>query len=258
MSAQVASAPNRPASSETMDVLHNRVSVRKYRDEPVSDEVLDAVLHAAFRAPTSSNIQAYSVVVVRDEAAKEKIAAAAANQQHIIDCPVWLGFCADLTRIEHAMQMNGHKLGTTNLETGLVSSIDAALVGMSTYHVADSVSLKGVMIGAVRNKPAEISAILGLPPRVYCVFGMCLGYVDEVPAQKPRMDFDAIVHREQYDAGKMQAMVSRYDDALAQHYRSAGRTTNDNSWSNEVDAKFSTQPRAELRATLAQMGFDFA
>lgn len=258
MSAQPSIDSARPSSSETMQVLLNRVSVRQYRDEPVSDEVLDAVLQAAFRAPTSSNIQAYSVVVVRDETAKRNIAAAVGNQQHVIDCPVWLGFCADLTRIEHAMNMHGHELGSNNLEMGLVSSLDAALVGMSTYHVADSVGLKGVMIGAVRNKPQDIAAILGLPPRVFCVFGLCLGYVDEVPAQKPRMDFNAVVHREQYDADKMQQFVTRYDDALAQHYRSEGKTTNDNSWSNEVDAKFSTQPRATLRVSLARMGFDFA
>lgn len=258
MSAQPATATPRPASSETMDVLLNRVSVRKYRDEPVADATIDAVLQAAFRAPTSSNIQAYSVIVVRDEAAKQKIAVAANNQQHIVDCPVWLGFCADLTRIEHAMRMHGHELATNNLEMGLVSSIDASLVGMSAYLAADSIGLKGVMIGAVRNKPAEIASILGLPPRVYCVFGLCLGYVDEVPAQKPRMDFNAVVHREQYDSDKVADVVSKYDDALAQHYRGEGRTTNDNSWSHEVDTKFSPQPRPTLRATLAAMGFDFA
>ena len=258
MSAQPSTDTTRPTTSETMDVLLNRVSVRKYRDEPVSDEVLDAVLQASFRAPTSSNIQAYSVIVVRDPATKEKIAAAAGNKQHIIDCPVWIGFCADLTRIEHAMQRNDHKLGTNNLEMGLVSSIDASLVGMSTYLAADSVGLKGVMIGAVRNKPDEVAAILGLPSRVYCVFGLCLGYVDEVPNQKPRMDFNAIVHREQFDADKMSDFVKQYDDALAAHYRGEGRTTNDNSWTNEVDAKFSPQPRATLRETLARLGFDFA
>lgn len=258
MSAQPSSDTTRPATSETMDVLLNRVSVRKYRDEAVSDEVLDAVLQASFRAPTSSNIQAYSVIVVRDPETKAKLAAVTGNQQHIIDCPVWIGFCADLTRIEHAMNNNGHELGTNNLEMGLVSSIDATLVGMSTYLAADSVGLKGVMIGAVRNKPDEVAAILGLPSRVYCVFGLCLGYVDEVPKQKPRMDFDAIVHREQYEADKMSEFVKQYDDALAAHYRGEGRTTNDNSWTNEVDAKFSTQPRATLRATLARLGFDFA
>jgi hypothetical protein len=72
------------------------------------------------------------------------------------------------------------------------------------------------------------------------------------------MDFNAVVHREQFDADKMKQFVTRYDDALAQHYRGEGKTTNDNSWSNEVDAKFNPQPRATLRASLAQMGFDFA
>ena len=67
-----------------------------------------------------------------------------------------------------------------------------------------------------------------------------------------------MVHREQYDTGKMKDMVGRYDDALAEHYRGTGRMTNDNSWSNEVDEKFNPQPRADLRTTLASMGFDFA
>lgn len=256
MSAQ----PEQPTTSETIDVLLNRVSVRAYREDEVSDEVLDAVLAAAFRAPTSSNIQSYSVVVVRDQAAKEQIADAAGGQKHIIACPVWLGFCADLTRLEHAFQMNGHEMGETNLEMSLVSSIDASLIGMSAYLAADSVGLKGVMIGGARNDPKRIASILGLPPRVYCVFGMCLGYTDpeHVPAQKPRMNLDAMVHHEQYDADKMQTMVRQYDDALATHYRSEGRTTNDNSWSNETDAKFSTQPRPTLRSTLKDMGFNFA
>ncbi len=245
-------------TSETIRTLHQRVSVRSYADKPVDDATIDAVLAAAFRAPTSSNIQSYSVIVVRDQATKDKLAVVTGGQKHVANTPVFLAFCADLTRMELAKQRNGSNLDDNNLEMGLVSSIDASLVGMSAYLAAESIGLKDVMIGAVRNKPDEIAAILGLPSRVYCVFGMCLGYVDEVPNQKPRMDFDAIVHREQFDADKMSELVKQYDDALAAHYRGEGRTTNDNSWTNEVDAKFSTQPRATLRATLARLGFDFA
>jgi len=251
-------ATQRPQSSETIQVLLDRVSVRKYRDEPVADEVVNAVLRAAFRAPTSSNIQAYSVVVVRDGEARRKLARTAGNQRHVIDCPVYLAFCADLTRIEHAFEERGHSLAGNNLELGLVSSIDAALVGMSAYLAADSVGLKGVMIGAMRNDPEQVARILGLPPRVYCVFGMCLGYADSAPPQKPRMDFDAVVHQERYDSAKVAACVARYDRELAAHYRASGRDTNDDSWSHEVDSKFSVRPRDGLRAALASLGFDFA
>lgn len=248
----------RPRTSETIETLLGRVSVRSYLDEPVDDEVMNSVLRAAFRAPTSSNIQAYSVVVVRDPEARRRLAEIAGNQRHIVDCPVYLAFCADLTRIEHAMARSGHSLDDNNLEMGLVSSIDAALVGMSAYLAADSVGLKGVMIGAMRNDPEAVADVLGLPPRVYCVFGMCLGYADAAPPQKPRMNFEAMVHRERYDTAKMAQFVERYDSELAAHYRNAGRLTNDDSWTREVSTKFSVRPRDGLRAALARLGFDFS
>jgi nitroreductase len=249
---------NRPVTSDTLRVLEARVSVRRYRDEPVADAVVDAVLRAALRAPTSSNIQACTVIVVRDTETRRALSVPCGDQQHIVDCPVFLAFCADLTRIEHALGRNGHDLADNNLEIGLVSSIDAALVGMSAYLAADSLGLKGVMIGAVRNDPQAVARLLGLPPRVYCVFGMCLGYADAVPPQKPRMEFDLVVHRERYHEAGREQSLARYDAALAAHYRGNGRETADDSWTHEVDAKFSVRPRDGLRAALARMGFDFA
>ena len=258
MHAEIRDANARPQESETTRVLSERVSVRRFRNEPVSDDVVNALLQAAFRAPTSSNIQAYSVIIVRDPQSRQALAKIAGNQQHVIDCPVFLAFCADLTRIEHAMIERGHDIDNNNLEMGLVSTIDAALVGMSAYLSADSLGLKGVMIGAMRNNAIEVARILGLPQRVYCVFGMCLGYADHVPAQKPRMDFEAVVHHERYDTGKMASFIEHYDQRLAQHYRATDRATHDASWSHDMDDKFSRRPREELRAALRQLGFDFA
>ena len=257
MSAHPIHGHDRPMDSETISVLMQRVSVRRYRDEAVADAAVDAVLRAAFRAPTSSNIQAYSVVRVRDADARRDLADAAGGQRHVVECPVYLAFCADLTRMSEALRRNGHSLDDNNLEMGLVSSIDASLVGMSAYIAADSIGLKGVMIGGMRNDPERVARILGLPKRVYCVFGLCLGYADEVPAQKPRMDFDAVVHDERYDARHADALLERYDATLASHYRDGGRDTDDASWTREVSAKFGKPPRQGLRAALARLGFDF-
>ena len=244
-------------TSETIETLLARVSVRSFDSRPVSDAAVDAVLRAALRAPTSSNIQACTVVKVRETEAKATLAAAAGNQRHVAQCPVFLAFCADLTRIEAALQRNGHDLTDNNHELGLVSTIDAALVGMAAYLAADSVGLKGVMIGGVRNDPETVAQILGLPKRVYCVFGMCLGYADTVPEQKPRMPYAAVVHAERYDATASAAALEPYDAALAEHYRASGRETTDDSWTHDVAAKFAARPRDGLRAALARMGFDF-
>jgi nitroreductase len=248
-------------SSETINLLNERVSVRQFDTRPVGKPLLDGILSAAFRAPTSSNIQAYSVIVVNDPQTRKRIAEIAGGQQHIIDAPVFLAFCADLTRLEQAMKIHRHDMGETNLEMGLVSSIDAALVGMSAYLAAESVGLKGVMIGAVRNDANATALALGLPKRVFCVFGMCLGWPKSVPPQKPRMDYSAMVHYERYggfsDDRSTEQRLNDYDTALAAHYTATNKPTHPNSWSYEIDKKFVDQPRARLREQLRDLGFDF-
>lgn len=252
-------AADRP-TSETIEVLHQRVSVRSWSDKPVDDTTINAVLAAAFRAPTSSNIQSYSVIVVRGQQAKDALAVVTGGQKHVATTPVFLAFCADLTRIELAKQRAGSDLDDNNLEMGLVSSIDAALVGMSAYLAAESIGLKGLMIGAVRNDILKTAEILGLPKRVYCVFGMCLGWPDKVPPQKPRMDRLATVHQERWGAGPAAdqgGLLTQYDKDLAAHYESRGMPTAPDSWSAEINKKFQKDLRQTLRADLKQLGFDF-
>ena len=60
-------------TSETIETLLNRVTVRDYTDAPVSDEIVMQILRAAQRSPTSSNMQTYSLVVVRDQAMKKQL-----------------------------------------------------------------------------------------------------------------------------------------------------------------------------------------
>ena len=247
--------------SETIACLNERVSVRDFAEKPVDDAMIDVILQAAFRAPTSSNIQSYSVITVRNQETKDKLSAVTGNQKHVRETPVFLAFCADLTRIEDALQRHGHTIEGNNLEVGLVSSIDAALVGMSAYLAARSVGLTGVMIGAVRNDAVKTAEILQLPKHVYCVFGMCLGWPGNVPPQKPRMDFGAVVHREffggQGEGFDPSIALDEYDKALADHYESVGKKTTPDSWTHDIDKKFSPQLRQGLREQLKQLGFDF-
>jgi len=248
-------------TTETIQLLQNRVSVRSYTDRPVDDAHVEAVLRAAFRAPTSSNIQSYSVVVVRDKDTLAKLAPVTGNQKHVANAPVFLAFCADMTRIEHAMHTYKESIEDNNLEMGLVTSVDAALVGMSASLAAESLGIKGVMIGAIRNNALETAKILGLPNRVYCVFGMVLGWPKEVPPQKPRMPYEGMVHLERFGnhpgGVSMEDTLAAYDRQLAEHYRSQGRQTNDDSWTAELVAKFAPQPRQKLRSELAEKGYDF-
>lgn len=66
--------------NETIRTLHAHRSIRSYNDEPVSDAMLDAIVEAAHRAPTSMNAQEVSLVVVRDAEKRRRIAELAGGQ----------------------------------------------------------------------------------------------------------------------------------------------------------------------------------
>jgi hypothetical protein len=72
------------------------------------------------------------------------------------------------------------------------------------------------MIGGARNHPFEIAKVLGLPSRVFVVFGMTLGHPDwdRVPPHRPRLDLGAIIHHERYDDSRWSALHSAYDGEM--------------------------------------------
>ena len=74
--------------------LESRRSVRRFLPDPVADEDLARVLEAARLAPSAGNLQAYRIVVVRDERKRSDLAGAALDQQWIREAPVVLGFVA--------------------------------------------------------------------------------------------------------------------------------------------------------------------
>ncbi len=59
---------------EALEAIRRRRAVRTYTDAPVDEETLDRLLRLALVAPTGSGAQAWSLIVVRDEAARGDIA----------------------------------------------------------------------------------------------------------------------------------------------------------------------------------------
>lgn len=249
-------AANAPVpDTELVRLLEKRGTVRAYKSDPIPEGWVEAMIAAAQRAPTSSNIQAYSIVVVRDQETKKKIAAMCGNQQHIIDCPVFFAFCADQTRLVHACKMHGKEYPGRTFEAGLVSAIDAALVGMTFSMVVDSFGLSSVMIGAMRNNALEAAKILKLPPRSFVVFGLCVGFAKKPPLPKPRQPQPGVVHYEFYDPKQREQAVAEYDQDLAQYYRTRGMETPDAAWTFPIADKFSTDKRKKLKQELQELGF---
>ncbi|MBR1221562.1 NADPH-dependent oxidoreductase [Bradyrhizobium sp. U87765 SZCCT0131] len=192
-------------------------SVRSYLPKALPPGTIEIAIAAAQSAASSSNLQAWSVVVVEDDERKSRLADLAGAQAHIRQAPLFLVWLADLSRAERLFQHSGRAgEALPYLETFLVAVIDAALAAQNAVVALESLGLGAVYIGAIRNRPQAVAAELGLPAHVAPVFGLCVGYPDPAtPAQvKPRLGQGVVVHRERYSADGEKEGIAVYDATL--------------------------------------------
>lgn len=251
------SAHGSEVTSDTITTLEKHASVRKYTDDPVDNETLLKLMRAARQAPTSSNMQTYSLVAVRDLETRRKLKAfMVGNQDHVLTCQVFVAVCADISRVIRACEMHDKKLART-LEISMVATVDAALVGMSLCLAAESIGLGTVMVGSIRNDPEEAARLLKLPEGVFVVFGLCIGWPAESPPTKPRMSEDLIFHFETYNEERVDENIRAYDQVLAMYRRSIGQTTPDSAWTTKMADRFPKPARPGMCAALQNLGFEF-
>jgi nitroreductase len=187
--------------NNALDTMMSHRSIRSYLDNPISPETLELIIAAAQSAPTTSNLQAWSVIAIRDPDRKARLAAVAANQRHIVDAPLLLAFVADLARLRSISADRDHPgIGLDYIEAFIFAIADAAFAAQNTLMAAESLGLGGCYIGALRNNPAAVADELGVPDGAIVVFGMTIGYPDPTVDSdvKPRLPQSVILHHERY------------------------------------------------------------
>jgi Nitroreductase family len=129
------------------------------------------------------------------------------NQAFIEQAPLFLVWVADLGRARRLAARAGTPLEAVDyLETTIIGFIDTALAAQNVVVAVESLGLGSVFVGAIRNRPDEVAAELGLPRHTIVAFGLAVGSPDpdENAGVKPRPPQAAVLHHEQYDAaGRM-------------------------------------------------------
>lgn len=206
------------AAIETM--LQHR-SVRAFTDQPLAPHTLELLIAAAQSASTSSNLQTWSVVAIEDPARKQRLSDLAGKQAFINSAPLFLVWIADLARMQTLGDKQDKPYGSLDyLEMLMVASIDSALAAQNAAIAAESLGLGTVYIGAIRNNPEGVAQELGLPPRAFATFGMCVGHADmaQLSAIKPRLPQASVLHREQYALEIHEQVVPSYNDTMDAFY----------------------------------------
>jgi len=194
--------------------MHRHRSRRAFTAEPVPPEQVARLVDAARHASTSSFIQAVSIVSVRDEDRKRACAKLCGDQSHIEAAAVFLAVCADIHRLARCALDAGSEFAAGDFELFVQATVDAALVGQNLQLAAEAEGLGSCMIGAARNHPEELGALLGLPPHTYAVFGMTLGHPADDPVPRTRMPLSGVLHEEGYDRDAAWAAAVAADDQM--------------------------------------------
>lgn len=82
---------------DAIEAIHNRRSIRKYTNQPISDDVIHELLAAAMMAPSSGNAQPWHFVVIKERKILDAIAEFHQHGKMLKHAPVAILICADPT-----------------------------------------------------------------------------------------------------------------------------------------------------------------
>lgn len=237
--------------NEVITTILNHRSIRDFEDKPLTDEQIKAIVSSAQAASTSSFIQAFSIIGIKDPAKKKKLAELVGNQPYVENNGHLFVFCADL----HRQKLIGdyeQKEVTSSIESTekfMVALIDAALAAQNAAIAAESMGLGICYIGGIRNNLDEVKKLLKTPERVIPLFGMTVGYPAKINDRKPRLPLEHVYHEEEYEQNEEVYLqqLKEYDELISSYYdeRTGGRRKD--RWTEQMAKMLEKQTRMYMK-----------
>lgn len=207
-----------------------RRTIRDYSSRPLDEALLNSILEDAMRAPTTGNMQLYSVIVTRSEEGKKALAPAHFNQPTLESAAVVLTVCADLERFSRWCRLSDANPGFDNLQGLMYAMADAFLYAQQVVTIAEMHGLGTCYLGTVTFNAEDIARILELPKLVIPVATITIGWPASEPEQCERLPLEAVAHDEKYRADtdeKVKELFRSKDDfpANARYIEENGKKT---------------------------------
>jgi nitroreductase len=200
-----------PAEGTVAQLLTHRTH-RRYKPDPVPDDVLEIVLAAALSAPSKSDLQQVGIVLVKDRAKQATIGGWIPDMPWIATAPLFMVFCGDNRRIRRVADELRHRpFPNDTLDMFMNAAVDAGLVLQSFITAAEALGLGCCPISVVRNHVEKLSELLELPAGVFPVAGLSVGYPSQPGWISMRLPPALTVHTDRYDDSDLAAQLEAYD-----------------------------------------------
>lgn len=195
-------------NNPVIDAMMNRKSIRKFTAQDPTDEVIETIVRAGQQAPFAHQLG--SLLLTRDRHSNE------------FHAPLLFSICVDSYRFERIMQRRGWEIASNDLTLMVLGIQDAALMAENMVIAAESLGLGSCFLGDWPFRAKTLIAKYNLPPRVFPLVGLAMGYPAENPPVRPRYPLDFCLFEDAYPrfseeqvAHAMQVMDEGY---LAQDY----------------------------------------
>lgn len=183
----------------TNEYFSKRRTIRRYSDRKVPAELIDRLLDEAAHAPTTGNMQLYSVVETRDPEGLKRLAPAHFNQPQVEGCRVALTFCADLHRFSRWCEERDADPCYDNAQSLVAATIDTIAFAQQFNTLAELNGLGVCWLGTTTYNAPEIAEILKLPELVVPIITLTVGYPADEGTDVGRLPIEAVIHRETYE-----------------------------------------------------------
>lgn len=155
---------------EALQAIHTRRSIRRYKDKPVPEELIQKLLAAAMQAPSARNQQPWQFVVIDDWAMLAQIPEFMPNAAMAAEAPLGILVCGDLS----LEKSEGYWV------------VDCSAATENLLLAAHALGLGAVWCGVYPREPRMegLRQLVGLPEGVIAHSLIVLGYpAEQVPPQ---------------------------------------------------------------------------
>jgi nitroreductase len=178
---------------DLFEAIRDRRSIRSYKSDPVSDEVLNQIFEVVRLTPSWANTQCWEFVVIRDPEMKEKIQGTVPKFN-----PAYKAFGEAPIAVAALGRKNeaGFYKDAAMTPKGDWLMYDIGLAMHAFCLAAHSLGLGTVQVGIF--DPAKVAEILGVPENVEVVALTPLGYVDKPSKMPKRKEAAEFVHYDKF------------------------------------------------------------
>lgn len=251
--------------SPLLKSILSRASVRKFSKKPITKEILTILLASAQSAPSKSNLQQYSILVIQDTSIKTEISNLIGNTKWALTAPVFLLFLADIRRNIKISSDRGYKHKNNNVDTFMNGVIDAALSMQSMVIASEAMGLGVCPISMIRNIIEEVKSICNLPKGVFPIAGLAVGWPDEKAPVSLRLPQDIVTHVDTYKEDDLSQKINEYDERVfkiapiseeKQRHVDLYGIAEKGTWSENISRQLSVPERENFKKWLKDHGIN--